>query len=280
MVEITDETMKSVLKRFIAPKDSLSDATPLSKGRSGFGELDWLRHVIENDEALKHKHPDVALETVLRHPGLHAIALHRIAHECYISGNDEDKALADQIHKAAKQYTGIDIHPGAEIGKYFFVDHGAGVIIGEQAVIGDYVTLYQGVTLGADGKPMPEGERRHPTLGNHVTMATGSRILGAAHIGDYTTISTNAHIIGPVKIGNHVRIADSSSIRIDIPDDVAAWTDKGGSHYLKRADGSIKTFNPNEYDKSRKTLMTIKGDWALREKNRQEAPQEVDTMRR
>ena len=112
------------------------------------------------------------LEIVLCYPGFHAVLLHRVAHRIYSAGWYTSARIVSQFSRAM---TGIEIHPGATIGRRFFIDHGMGVVIGETAEIGDDVLLYQGVTLGGTGKDMG---KRHPTLGNGVVVGTGAKILG------------------------------------------------------------------------------------------------------
>jgi serine O-acetyltransferase len=135
-----------------------------------------------------------ALESLLIYPGVHAIIWHRIAHRLWLR---RAKGLARFISWLSRFLTNIDIHPGAKIGRRFFIDHGAGVVIGETAVIGDDVTLYHGVTLG--GTSWRKG-KRHPTLGDGVLVGAGAKILG------------------PVTIGNAVRVGANSVVIEDVPD--------------------------------------------------------------
>jgi serine O-acetyltransferase len=132
------------------------------------------------------------IEIVLCYPGLHAILLHRLAHPLYRAGVP---LLPRLISQFARWMTGIEIHPGARIGRRFFIDHGMGVVIGETAEIGDDVLLYQGVTLGGTGK---ESGKRHPTLGNRVVVGTGAKVLGNIKIGDNARIGAGSVVIHPV----------------------------------------------------------------------------------
>jgi serine O-acetyltransferase len=132
------------------------------------------------------------LEILVCYPGLHAILLHRLAHPLYTMNL---RFLARFLSQIARFLTGIEIHPGATIGRKFFIDHGSGVVIGETAEIGDNVLLYQGVTLGGTGK---ERGKRHPTLGNHVVVGTGAKILGNITIGDHVKIGAGSVVIRPV----------------------------------------------------------------------------------
>lgn len=132
------------------------------------------------------------LEIVLCYPGFHAILLHRLAHRLYNAGVP---LLPRFISQIGRFLTGIEIHPGATIGRRFFIDHGSGVVIGETAEIGDDVLIYQGVTLGGTGK---EKGKRHPTLGNHVVVGTGAKVLGSIVIGNYVKIGAGSVVIHPV----------------------------------------------------------------------------------
>jgi serine O-acetyltransferase len=130
-----------------------------------------------------------AIEVLLCYPGLHAVLLHRIAHKLYVWGVP---LLPRLISQFSRFLTGIEIHPGAKIGKRFFIDHGMGAVIGETAEIGDDVLIYQGVTLGGTGK---EKGKRHPTIGNHVVIGTGAKVLGNIHIGDRSKIGAGSVVV-------------------------------------------------------------------------------------
>lgn len=132
------------------------------------------------------------LEITLLYPGFHAIVFHRLARFVW---NLKMLFLSRAISQFARFLTGIEIHPGAQIGEGFFIDHGMGVVIGETSIIGNDVTLFQGVTLGGTGK---ETGKRHPTLGDNVVVGTGAKILGNIHIGDNSYIGANAVIIKDV----------------------------------------------------------------------------------
>ena len=131
-------------------------------------------------------------EIVLCYPGFHAILLHRLAHWLHGYGLP---LVPQLISQTSRFLTGIEIHPGARIGRRFFIDHGMGVVIGETAEIGDDVLLYQGVTLGGTGK---ERGKRHPTLGNHVVVGTGATVLGNIQIGDHVKIGAGSVVVHPV----------------------------------------------------------------------------------
>jgi serine O-acetyltransferase len=132
------------------------------------------------------------LEILFCYPGFHAVLLHRLAHKLYKMGL---RLPARMISQLSRSLTGIEIHPGATIGRRFFIDHGMGVVIGETSEIGDDVLLYQGVTLGGTGK---EKGKRHPTLGNHVVVGTGAKVLGNILIGNHVKIGAGSVVIHPV----------------------------------------------------------------------------------
>lgn len=132
------------------------------------------------------------LEVVLLYSGLHAIIFYRIAHILYLL---KVPILPRLISQLARHITGIEIHPGAKISKGLFIDHGMGVVIGETSILGDNVTLFQGVTLGGTGK---EKGKRHPTLGNNVVVGAGAKVLGNITIGDDVVVGANAVVIKDV----------------------------------------------------------------------------------
>jgi len=132
------------------------------------------------------------LEIVTCYPGFHAILAHRAAHKLHRWGVP---LLPRVISQVSRFFTGIEIHPGATIGRRFFIDHGMGVVIGETTEIGDDVLLYQGVTLGGTGG---EKGKRHPTLGNRVVVGTGAKILGNIRIGDNVKVGAGSVVIHPV----------------------------------------------------------------------------------
>ena len=145
-------------------------------------------------DSIKLRDPAVrnSLEIVLLYSGVHAVFNHRIAHFYY---NHKLFFLARMTSQLSRFLTGIEIHPGAKIGKRLFIDHGSGVIIGETTEIGDDCTIFQGVTLGGTGK---DHGKRHPTLGNNISVGSGARILGPVTIGDNTKIAANAVVLNDV----------------------------------------------------------------------------------
>jgi len=132
------------------------------------------------------------VEILLCYPGFHAVLFHRLAHRIYGAGWF---TLARIVSQFSRTLTGIEIHPGARIGRRFFIDHGMGVVIGETAEIGDDVLIYQGVTLGGTGK---DTGKRHPTLGNNIVVGTGAKVLGNIRIGDHVKIGAGSVVVRPV----------------------------------------------------------------------------------
>ena len=158
------------------------------------------QEIKENIQAVKDRDPaaDNDLQILLTSSGIHAILAHRAAHKLYCNGK---KLTARIISQTARHFTGIEIHPGATIGRGLLIDHGMGVVIGETAEIGDNCTLYQGVTLGGTGK---DQGKRHPTLKDNVMVGAGAKVLG------------------PVEIGENVKIASNAVVLKDIPADSTA----------------------------------------------------------
>ncbi|MDD6266068.1 MAG: serine O-acetyltransferase [Clostridia bacterium] len=146
-----------------------------------------VRVIRERDPAAKS-----SAEVLLLYSGLHAILAYRLSHALYKNGFTLSARAVSQI---AKSVTGIEIHPGAKIGKDVFIDHGTGVVIGETAEIGDGCTLYQGVTLGGTGKDVG---KRHPTLGKNVLVGAGAKVLGPFTVGDNSKIAANAVVLEAV----------------------------------------------------------------------------------
>ena len=153
-------------------------------------------HILEDIRAYKKNDPAArsGIEILLLYNGLHATFWYRIAHWLHAHGL---RFTARMISQLTKTFTGIEIHPGATIGRRFVIDHGTGIVIGETAEIGDDCLIYQGVTLGGTGKDVG---KRHPTLGNNVMVGSGAKVLG------------------PFKVGNNVRIAANSVVLREVPD--------------------------------------------------------------
>lgn len=146
--------------------------------------IEDIRAVLERDPAAKS-----VFEVLLCYPGLHAIISHRFAHFLY---KHKLYLVARIVSQITRFFTGIEIHPGATIGRRFFIDHGMGVVIGETTEISDDVTMYQGVTLGGTGK---DKGKRHPTIGSNVTIGAGAKVLGPITIGDNTKIGAGAVVL-------------------------------------------------------------------------------------
>lgn len=146
-----------------------------------------IQTIFDNDPAARS-----TMEVVLTYAGLHAIWSHRIAHGLY---KRKFYFLARAISQISRFFTGIEIHPGAKIGRRFFIDHGMGVVIGETCEIGNDVTIYQGVTLGGTGK---EKGKRHPTLHDNVLVATGAKVLGSITIGENSKIGAGSVVLKEV----------------------------------------------------------------------------------
>lgn len=188
--------------------------------------IDYLRSEIES---VKQRDPAArsGFEILLTYSGLHAVLIYRIAHRLYIN---QYKTAARALSQLGRLLTGIEIHPGAKIGKRLFIDHGSGVVIGETAEIGDDCLLYQGATLGGTGKGKG---KRHPTLGNNVMVGSGAKVLGPFKVGDNAKIAANAVVLEAVPknataVGVPARVVRRNGVRvtqdldqIHIPDPVA-----------------------------------------------------------
>ncbi|MFU0832249.1 MAG: Serine acetyltransferase [Oscillospiraceae bacterium] len=166
-----------------------------------------LDSIMDRDPAARSR-----LEVFFLYSGYRAVLYYRIAHWFY---QHNHKFIARYISQRARHKTGIEIHPGAKIGKGLFIDHGMGVVIGETAEIGDYCTLYQGVTLGGTGK---DKGKRHPTLGNHVLVGAGAKILGPFRVGDNARIAAGAVVLEEVPanataVGVPARIVRQNGVR-------------------------------------------------------------------
>ena len=186
------------------------------------------RQLKEDIACVKSRDPAArsALEIFFLYPGFKAIRLHRRANLFYRHGMF---FIARWISQWASRKTGVEIHPAVKIGKRFFIDHGTGVVIGETAVIGDDVTIYQGVTLGGTGK---DTGKRHPTIGNNVMIGAGAKVLGPLVIGDNSRIAAGAVVLSDIPsnstaVGVPAKVVRRDGVRVDdldqvhIPDPVA-----------------------------------------------------------
>ena len=187
---------------------------------------EYVASVFDRDPAAKSW-----IEVLLCYPGLHALLAHRVNHWLWTR---HLRLLARFSSQVSRLLTGIEIHPGAEIGRRFFIDHGMGVVIGETTIIGDDVTLYQGVTLGGTGK---EKGKRHPTLRNNVVVGGGAKILGNVTIGENCRVGAGSVVLSDVpenstivgvpghiifRDGKRVVITDPKEIRDPLSDALAA----------------------------------------------------------
>ncbi len=155
--------------------------------------MSFIKNIKEEITLIRERDPAIhSSMEVLLYPSFKVMIHYRMAHKLYLKGH---YFLARWISQKAVRKTGIEIHPGAQIGKGLFIDHGNGVIIGETTIIGDNVTLYQGVTLGGTGK---EHGKRHPTIGNNVMISAGAKILGSFKIGDNSKIGAGSVVLEEV----------------------------------------------------------------------------------
>jgi serine O-acetyltransferase len=165
-----------------------------------------IQAILERDPAARS-----TFEVLTCYPGLHALWLHRLAHGLWSSGLGPLQWLARLIAMVSRWLTGIEIHPGAKLGRGVFIDHGMGVVIGETTEIGDHCTIYQGVTLG--GTSLVKGAKRHPTLQARVVVGAGAKVLGPFTVGEGAKIGSNAVVVkgvpaGATVIGIPARIVD------------------------------------------------------------------------
>ena len=207
-----------------------------------------VRSVMERDPAAKS-----FAEVLLCYPCIRALFWHRIAHKAYRKGH---MLRARLISQHARKTTGIEIHPGAQIGKRFFIDHGMGVVIGETAVVGDDVTIYQDVTLGGTGKDVG---KRHPTIGNHVTIGAGAKVLGPFTVGDGSKIGAGSIVLKEVPpnctvVGNPGRIVRRKQQAPDVDLDQVNLPDPVGEriHALEEKLGSVRCVNPLSQEETKK----------------------------
>jgi serine O-acetyltransferase len=182
-----------------------------------------IQAVFDNDPAARSK-----LEVILTYSGVHAVWAHRVAHKLF---RHNFLFLARLVSQISRFFTGIEIHPGAQIGRRLFIDHGMGVVIGETCIVGNNVTLYQGVTLGGTGK---EKGKRHPTLEDHALVASGAKVLGSITIGKHSKIGAGSVVLRDVPpnstvVGIPGRVVVQDGVKVgqeldhcNLPDPVAA----------------------------------------------------------
>lgn len=210
-----------------------------------------LRSIKRDIQAAQERDPAAtsALEVILAYPGFHARQLHRLAHFFH---QRRLRVPARVISHLSRTFTGIEIHPGAEIGEGFFIDHGMGVVVGETTQIGDNCHLYQGVTLGGTST---KRSKRHPTLGDNVVVGAGAKLIGAIDVGNNVRIGA-----GSVVVAN---VPDNATV-VGVPGHVVAYHDPGDDTILKlpdpewdiiqRLEGQIKKLEKRiaELEKARK----------------------------
>ena len=222
--------MKDYIIRFDLPALVKGGASAVAgMGKKTVRTVAAVREEIASDIAAVRQRDPAArsnLEILLLYSGVHAILAYRVAHKLYLS---KHYFAARAISQWARHKTGIEIHPGATIGKGLFIDHGMGVVIGETTEIGDNCTLYQGVTLGGTGKDVG---KRHPTLGNNVLVGAGAKVLGPFKISDNSKIAANAVVLEEVPenstaVGIPAKVVRRHGRKVDdldqvhIPDPVA-----------------------------------------------------------
>ena len=190
--------------------------------------MGFLKHLKEEFQVIKERDPAIkSTMEVLLYPSFSVMLSSRKAHKHYLKGH---YFMARYISQRAARKTGIEIHPGATIGKGFFIDHGSGVIIGETAIVGDNVTMYQGVTLGGTGK---ETGKRHPTIGDNVMISAGAKIIGSFTVGENSKIGAGSVVLeevppnctvvgvpGRIVKRDNVKIPRSDMNQCDLPDPV------------------------------------------------------------
>ncbi len=195
----------------------------LELGTENWAMISFFRSAREDVAAVFESDPAARsyAEVLFCYPGLHAVWAHHLSH--WLWGH-RMRFLARFVSQVGRQLTGIEIHPGAEIGRRLFIDHGMGTVIGETAIVGDDVTLYQGVTLGGTGK---ERGKRHPTIGNSVSIGSGAKLLGNITIGDncrvgagsvvLRSVPANSTIVG---VPGHIVLRDGKRVVITDPKDI------------------------------------------------------------
>lgn len=224
-------------KHGVEPRKSFSPPSPVIVPRGGVfifipaleGDdsmhmnpvIKMFKYMAEDVRCVKDRDPAArcTVEVLFLYPGLHAIWTYRIAH---FFQNRHFYFLARALSQHAAKTTGIEIHPGARIGRRFFIDHGHGVVIGETTEIGDDVTIYQGVTLGGTGK---DKGKRHPTIGNNVMIGSGAKVLGPFKVGDNSNIASGAVVLDEIPanstaVGVPAQIVRRDGIRIDNLDQI------------------------------------------------------------
>ena len=193
-----------------------TDGDPAPVVRTVLDLFPAIRELLKQDVEAAYKGDPAAksyLEIIRSYPSVRAMMFYRVAHLLYTEGAEE---YARELTEFAKTITGIDIHPGAQIGEYVFIDHGTSVVIGETATVGDWVRLYQDVTLGAlhfeededDEHALKKGYKRHPDVGDHVVIGAGTKVLGPITVGDHVSIGANSWVTEDVPDHTEVYISN------------------------------------------------------------------------
>ena len=225
-VFIGDETAPFLNIALRAKKVVRNKNLKKSRQEARRGKMSFFAYFKEEFQVIQERDPAIhSPMEVLLYPSFRVMLKYRRAHKLYLKGH---YFLARWISQRAARKTGIEIHPGATIGKGLFIDHGSGVVIGETAEIGDNCTLYQGVTLGGTGKDVG---KRHPTLGNNVMIGAGAKVLGPFRVGDNSKIAANAVVLSEVPpdstaVGIPAKVVKRNDRRVDldqvhIPDPVS-----------------------------------------------------------
>lgn len=233
--------------------------------------MGFIKYVKEEIEIIKDRDPAIksSMEVFL-YPSFKAVLKYRLAHKLYLK---KHYFLARWISQRTARKTGIEIHPGATIGKGLFIDHGHGVVIGETAIVGDNVTLYQGVTLGGTGK---EKGKRHPTLGDNVMVSTGAKILGSFTVGENSKIgagsvvldevppnSTVVGVPGRIVKRDNLKLPNEELDQIHLPDPVRADLDKlqqENAELRNIIEGFYKDFENCQLSKKNKNSMEVQNE--------------------
>lgn len=213
------------------------------------------KEILTDVEAVKSRDPAATngVEIVLLYSGVHAILAYRVSHKLYLSKHYFSARFVSQL---TRFLTGIEIHPGAKIGKGLFIDHGMGVVIGETAEIGDNCTIYQGVTLGGTGKDVG---KRHPTLGDNVMVGSGAKILGPVKIGSNSKVASGAVVLDDIPeestaVGIPARVVRRAGVKLDsldqihIPDPVSQELCKL-EQKIKRLEAELETLKKENEEK-------------------------------
>jgi len=202
------------------------------------------------------------LQVALCNPGLHALLLHRLANRLWRWGLHFPAKLLTYL---TRMVTGIEIHPAATIGRNLLIDHGSGVVIGETAEIGDDVLLYQGVTLGGTSR---DGGKRHPTLGDHVVVGAGAKVLGAIHIGAHSRIGANAVVLADVP---------ANAVAVGVPARVVYQDGKPTTDAPLDLDPSVAEALPQAMAAMQKQLTALQADLTLAQQRLQRVEQTQPT---